>query len=315
MAYSIIEFKSSGKNIVLSRKDIIERDFSRESDNLKKTVKEGSILETKVTRIENYGIFVKIGPFEGLVHKSELSLSRLISPENFKPGDPVNVKVKEIDWNNNKFSLSIKDTFTDPWKAGISEYETGKNYPAAAVKFIKSGAFMELEPGLEGYLPVQRMSYTRRINNPEDILQLHGKYDVKIVEIDHSGKKILLELESGESNPWETADDISSKIHECTVEKKLPGGLIVRLENGMEGFIPKDQLQNYDSISSNAVITAGTLEFDRYNKKLVLSPKAAEEMKEQLELRDYMNKNQGTSSTASLGDMFKDVLNNIKTDR
>ncbi|MBN1500896.1 MAG: S1 RNA-binding domain-containing protein [Spirochaetes bacterium] len=312
--FSIIELKSGGRNIVVSRKDIIETVKAEETGNLKNSLKIGQIIETQITRIENYGIFVKVGPFEGLIHKSELSLSRIITPESFSPGDSIKAMVKEIDWTQNKFSLSIKDTFKDPWKNRIDEYETDKIYPATAVKFIKSGAFLELEPGIEGYLPVQRMSFTKRILSPEEFLRINNKYDVKIIEISRSDRKILLEIASDESNPWNSGESLDETIHECVIEKKLPNGLIVRIENGMEGYIPKSEIQNFDSLSAGGRITAGTLEFDRQNKKLVLSPKAAEELKERREVDQYIKSADKKATTAALGDMFKDIFKNIKTD-
>ena len=308
--FKILDLKSP-KNIVVSRREIITENIDAEIEKLKNSLKIGDSIETKVTRIEEFGIFVEMGPFEGLVHRSELSLSRLVQPESFKPDETVKVQVKEIDWENSKFSLSIKSLYPDPWTDEIKKYNDGDKLSGTVTKLIKQGVFVEIHPGIEGFIPVSRLSYNKRITSPEQIVKEYQKIDVKIVEINKNEKKILLENVSEDTNPWESNNSLENKTYSCIIEKLVSSGAICRIENGMEGFIPKSEFDG-NSLKVDDRIDAGVLEFDREGRKLILSPVEAQKIKELSEMNNYLKNEKEENSSNTLGSMFKDVFDNLK---
>lgn len=317
LKFKIIELSGNGRNIVVSRRELLDEVKEVELIELRRTLSNGDVLEGEITRVESFGIFVKYRSLEGLIHVSQLSLSKLIRPESFNIGDKVKFKVLELDWENNKHSFSIKALEDNPWQ-NVSDDLIGTESDGIVSKFVKGGALIELKPGFEGYLPVSRMSYTKRINTPEDILELNQKVKVKIVELTPSSQKMLLELISGEENPWEKQESEES-IHQASIEKNIGKGLIVRIPNGMEGFIPASELKMSPSDNNYSIgnkIKCAIIEINRSNKKLILSEKNAEHIEERIETEKYMSTNSSSESGGNtLGSMFGDILNNINTDK
>lgn len=313
-AFKIIELSGNGKNIVLSRRVLLEAIKESEKSELKTVLKDGDIIEGTIFRIEDYGIFIKYRSIEGLIHSSELSFSKLIKPANFSIGQKLKAMILQLDWENDKHSFSLKKLESDPWD-NISDLTQGAVFDGIVVKNIKGGSIVEIKPGVEGYLPVSRMSYTKKVNSPEEILNENDKIQVKILNIQSSEKKLLLELVSEEGNPWETNSFDESKLKTCVIEKIIPHGFVVRLENGMEGFIPKSEFGDNKSSSEyslNDKIKAAVIEFSKNDKKLILSIKQADNIEERTEAVKYMNKEKSAQTSGNtLGDMFKDVFNNI----
>ncbi|HNR87077.1 MAG TPA: S1 RNA-binding domain-containing protein [Spirochaetota bacterium] len=318
LQFRITQFGEKGRNIVLSRRTLIEETRQEQEERLRETLREGDVITGTVVSAAEFGIFVDIGGVEALVPKSELSWARAASPRDFTVGSAVTVKVLSIDWDAKKFLLSIKQLSPEPWER-ISNYTEGQSVTGRIVNIIRSGAFVELEPGLEGYLPVSRMSLTKRVEKPEDAVSAGATVTVRISEINRKDRKILLDLVTGEADPWLTpAAELEGSVHTGTIESIMRSGLIVRLPNGMTGMVPGSELlapKGADLQKAYAVgsdINVAVIEANTGERKLRLSEQKAVTLKEREELREFMSKEQSAEGANTIGSLFKDRLEGLK---
>ncbi len=316
-AFRITQLEKNGRNIILSRRALLEESRAEKAAELKNSLKVNDRIKGMVSSIQNFGIFVDIGGIDALVPRSEISRSRNASPDFFKPGDEVTASVLSIDWENKRISLSIKQLMPDPWET-IEKYQPGEKVSGTVTNIIKQGAFVELEPGLEGFIHISRMSRTKRIKDPENVLSINDKVNVRINEIKTDEKKLSLELLTGEADPWETAgDEIIGNIESCTIEASGPKGLHVRLGNGMAGFIPKEKLREAKKgdiqkiYSVGSAIKAAVTEFNAENRKLILSETEAEKVEINREFSNYREKS-GSEEGSTLGAQFSDQFSILR---
>ncbi len=313
-AFKIIEFKENGRNIIVSRRAILEDMQAQAEDELKKTLKKGDIVSGEITSKHEFGIFVNIGGIEALVPKSESSWSRGRNDGDFKTGEKVEARIIDIDWNSKKITLSIKQLTPEPWTVHKLQENQTINGRVAAI--IPQGAFVELEPGIDGFLHISKMSVTKKISRPQEMINVGDSINVKINSINDKDKKISLELITDEADPWLTAEDnIMNETHKGTVENINNSGVSIRLSNGMLGFIPKNELLNSSDMQKNynagSEITASVKDFDKNSRKLILSEKGAIKKEEEKELNAFISRNTEASGT-SLGGLFKDKFSEIQ---
>jgi small subunit ribosomal protein S1 len=313
--FSIIELK--GKDVIVSRRSLLEKNQRDAEENLKGKLNPGDTITGTITRIAEFGVFVDIGGIVGLVPRAELSRSRLITPENFAIGSTIAVKIISIDWETKKFSLSIKETEEDPWSAFT--YSEGSEVNGIVTNTIKGGAFVELSPGIEGFIPISKMSHTRRINNVEDVINRGDHVAVIISSIAVKDRKISLELMTGEVDPW-TSDDsgLLSAILEGTVEEIKTNGLVIRLTNGMDGFLPKREI----SCDKNADITklfkihdsikVVAKDINKSEKRMIFSQREIEKREERESMKQYLKKDLSIDETSSLGSQYKTMFDALK---
>jgi small subunit ribosomal protein S1 len=306
--FRIIEYKENGKNIILSRKVLLEEEKKEKEEKLKTELKCGDVVSGVVASRHDFGIFIDLGGVEGLIPKSEISWSRNADISVLNPGDEVKAKILSIDWEANRITLSIKQTLPEPW-SGIKRYHENQVVSGRVVNIISQGAFIEIEPGLEGFIHISRMSPVKKIKKPEEVLKKNDLISATILSIDEKNKKISLQLLTGEADPWQQpVDTIMNESHKGIVESVNNSGVSLRLENGMLGFIPKNELvsqnemQKQYTAGKELIVTVKDLQIE--NKKLILSEKGAR-IKE--ELNDYNSfKTNNQISSSSLGNMFKD---------
>lgn len=225
--------------------------------------------------------------------------------------------MKQLDWANNKITLSIKDTQKDPWENAKS-YNPGQQINGRVVNCIRSGAFVELEPGIEGFIPISKMSFTKKINAVEEIVTIGDTVNCSIMNIDAKAKRISLELITGEVNPWLNMEsNLLDSIQKGIIESASNAGINVRLTNGMLGFAPRKELlaqSNNDVQKDYAVgkeISITIIELDEQKKRVILSEKAALKQEELKDYQKFQEKNTQESGS-SLGSMFKGAFNEIQ---
>lgn len=315
--FKIIEFKERGKNIILSRTALLDEQRKRTEASLKETLRVGDRIAGTVSSVRDFGVFVDIGGMDALVPKSELSRGRNVGTSSFKIGERIEASVKAIDWDTRRLTLSIKDIEADPWD-NIGTYEAGATVPGRVVNIIKTGAFVELEPGLDGFIHVSRMSHLKKITRPEDAVSLGDEVQVRINSINAVDRKISLELVSGGPDPWqEKGSGIENSVQTVIVEEVKPVGLSVRLENGMLGFIPRGELRtkmDADMLKKYAEgdsIKAAVLRIEQSSRKLVLSEKEAVQMEERKDYETFVKK-EGSSASNTLGAMLKNKFEDIQ---
>jgi small subunit ribosomal protein S1 len=318
-SFSFIVTELRGRDIVVSRRELLEVAQKESEGKLRSMLKIGDVREAVVTRIADFGVFADFGGIEGLVPRTELHRSRLITPQEFSAGQKLSVKIMAIDWENKRFSLSIKETQADPWSA-IS-IVAGDSINGTVTNMIKGGAFVELTPGLEGFIPVSKMSYTKRISKPEDVLSVGQKITVKVADVDSVAHRISLELVTGESDPWGGSNDgLTGTIQSGVVETVRPVGISVRLSNGMEGYAPARELccgRNDDVQKLYPVgkeIRVAIIEVRVADRKITISEKEVERIEERSSIKDYMNKEVAADSAeqTSLGSQFGNIFTDIK---
>ncbi len=321
--FLIVEYAERGRNIVVSRRVLLDTIHEKRKEELAKSVKAGDTIAGTITSLHKFGMTVDLDGIEAFIPKSEISWSRQPDLSRFREGERISAKILEFD-EDGRMVLSHKQMLPEPWLK-IDSFSEGQQVNGRVVNIIKNGAFVELEDGIEGFLPVNRMSLVKKINKPEDVLALNETIMVKILEIRKSEKKILLELITNEADPWILdTSSFSREVHTATVESSRSNGLTLRLENGMEGFAPRSELlKNRGDIPSQyptgSSIKVAVKEFSPEERKLVLSERGAVSLQEANEFQTYQGECAQNADSSTLGSIFKDrfseIQNKIKSGR
>jgi small subunit ribosomal protein S1 len=250
--FLITQFEEGGKNIVVSRRELLKREQQKAIAGFMESLIVGAELEGRVTRVMPYGVFVEIFPgVEGLVHVSEVSWSRVEKPgEVLHTGDPLRVKVLSIEKgqkrNAVKISLSVKQMTGDPWEQMEGRYQIGEKVMGKVVRCAAFGAFVEIAEGIEGLVHLSEMSYTKRVLKPEEIVQVGENLTVVVKEIDIPRRRISLSLKDAEGDPWLDVPEkyrVGSPVN-GTIERKEKFGYFIALEPGVTGLLPISKIKN-----------------------------------------------------------------------
>ncbi|HTG01950.1 MAG TPA: 30S ribosomal protein S1 [Nitrospirota bacterium] len=195
LPFIIIEYSEGGRNIVLSRKPILDREREDRLAALKETLKEGAKVTGKVTSIQKFGAFVDIGGIEGLLPVSEIAWTRTEKVSDIlSPGQAVEVIIKKLDWDNNKFSFSLKDTLSDPWERVAEAYALGSYHTGTVSRLAPFGAFVTLKEGVDGLIHISKLGAGRRINHPREVVKEGQSVEVKVEAVDAAQRKLSLSL-------------------------------------------------------------------------------------------------------------------------
>lgn len=249
--FLITEFDEEGRNIVLSRRKLLDRALEKVRESFYAKLVVGDLMEGRVTKLMPFGAFVELAPgVEGMIHISELGWSRVENPDEvLHVGESVRVKVIGMEPGEKsdqlKIALSIKQTLEDPWETVDQRYQEGNTIPGKVTRCLDFGAFVEVEPGIEGLVHISEMSYTRRILRPEDVVSPGEQVQVMIKEIDETKRRISLSLREVEGDPWAGVEEryrVGQSIN-GTVEKQENFGVFVSLEPGVTGLLPKSALR------------------------------------------------------------------------
>jgi small subunit ribosomal protein S1 len=250
--FLITQFEEGGKNIVVSRRELLKREQQKAISKFTEGLAVGAELDGKVTRVMPYGVFVEIFPgVEGLVHVSEVSWSRVEKPEEvFHTGDSMRVKVLAIEKgqkrNALKISLSVKQMTGDPWEQMEGRFQIGEKVKGRVVRCAAFGAFVEIAAGIEGLVHVSEMSYTKRVLKPEEVVQVGDSVAVVVKEIDIPRRRISLSIKDAEGDPWLEVPEkyrIGQSV-DGTIEKKEKFGYFISLEPGVTGLLPISKIKN-----------------------------------------------------------------------
>ena len=195
LTFKISQFSENGRNIVVSHRAILDEERELLKVELRKTLKEGMVVKGSITNIRDFGAFVDIGGIEGLLPISEISYGRVEDiNEILSLGQELEVAVKRIDWDNNKFSFSLRDTQANPWNKVGTIYQEGKQYPGKVSRLAQFGAFVTLEDGVDGLLHISKLGDGKRIHHPQEVLSEGQNLQVVIEKIDLTEKRIALVL-------------------------------------------------------------------------------------------------------------------------
>jgi len=250
--FLITRIESRGKNIVVSRRDLLNRYIAEEREKFLRTVQPGDIMEARITRIMNYGAFAEVAPgVEGMIHISELGWSRVERPEDaVSVNDTVQVAVLGIEQTGDKnrpvkISLSMKSAMADPWTTIFDRYAEGDKLRGMVTRLADFGAFVELEPGIEGLVHISEMSH-RRIAKAGDVVSSGDVVPVTVKKIDPAARRISLSMKDAEGDPWIDIEKnypvgrpVSGRI-----EKKEKFGFFIELEPGITGLLPASKIRD-----------------------------------------------------------------------
>jgi len=249
--FLITQFEEQGKNIVVSRREHLDRELKKAREEFLKNTSVGSDLEGKVTKLLPFGVFIEVFPgIEGMVHVSELSWSRVEKPEDVVAvGDLLKVKLIGIDRDEGsgqiKIGLSVKGLTEDPWETVSQRFHEGDEATGIVRRCARFGAFVEIAPGIEGLVHISEMSYRQRVLQPEDMVQPGDTVHVIVKEIDAEGRKISLSMRDVEGDPWM---EVEEKYHPGQslmgrLDKKEQFGYFIVLEPGITGLLPKSKIR------------------------------------------------------------------------
>ncbi len=215
--FKIIKFNQRRGNIVLSRRVLLETEREALRGDTLKQLEEGAIVEGVIKNLTDYGAFIDLGGVDGLLHITDMSWGRISHPsELFQVGDQLKVKVLKFDAETERVSLGLKQTQPDPWHSVAERYPIGLRLSGKVVSLADYGAFIELEPGIEGLIHISEMSWTRRVKHPSKVVAIGDETDVLVLNVAETERKISLGMKQIEPNPW------------SLLEEKYPPGTRVR---------------------------------------------------------------------------------------
>lgn len=252
-SFLISEYSENGRNLVLSRRRLLEKEAAEQKERLRDVLQPGEIIEGVVTRVVEFGAFVDIGGIEGLIHVSELSWSRGTKPEDvIAEGQHVTVRILEVDWEKDRISLSLKQAMPGPWErlANGESFRAGMHWHGTVSKIMPFGAFVELEPGLDGLLHISKLGSGRRINSPEEVVSVGDKVEIVIEAIDLEKRRISLSLDNGygaydvpTNEAGEKAQIAPGATLKGVVDGIKPFGVFIRFPGDQSGLLHISQIE------------------------------------------------------------------------
>lgn len=283
----ILKINKERKNIVVSRREIIEESRREQKLKLLGEIKTGQLRTGKIKNITDFGAFVDLDGIDGLLHVTDMSWGRINHPtEMVKVGDEVEVLILDVDLDRERISLGLKQTQPDPWVDIDARYPIGSRIRGRVVSLAPYGAFVEVEEGVEGLVHVSEMSWTKRIQRAGDVLKVGDEVEAVVLSVSMDDKKISLGMRQTEENPWEAAAlkyPIGSLVS-GTVRNFTSYGAFVEIEDGIDGMIhvsdmswtrkinhPSEMLKKGDEVETVV------LEIDAANQRISLGLKQAQE--------------------------------------
>lgn len=282
----VIKLNRKRSNVVLSRKAVLDQQNEGKKGQTLDQLEEGIIVEGQIKNLTDYGAFVDLGGIDGLLHVTDMSWGRLLNPaELFKVGETVQVKVMKFDRERERVSLGYKQLLPDPWESVEERFVISARLQGKIASVTDYGAFIELEPGVEGLVHVSEMSWSKRMKHPSKLVNPGDTVDVEVLGVDPKARRISLGMKQTQANPWQTLREryqvgtrVSGRVRNLT-----DFGAFIEVEDGVDGLVhvsdiswnkrikhPGELLKKGQEIE--AVIT----NIDTENRRLSLSIKDTE---------------------------------------
>ena len=282
----IIKINLERRNIVVSRRELLEEQRREQKAELLNNIKIGQQRKGKVKNITDFGAFIDLNGMDGLLHITDMSWGRINHPsELVKIGDELEVTILDVDYEKERVSLGLKQQSDNPWEDIDSKYPVGHRVHGKVVNLMPYGAFIELEPGVEGLVHVSELSWTKRIARASDVLNIGDEVDSIVLAVNKEDKKISLGVRQTEENPWEIVANkypIGSRI-EGTVRNFTNYGAFLELEEGVDGMVHVSDMSwtrkvNHPSevLEKGQKVEAVVLEVDSANQRISLGLKQAQ---------------------------------------
>jgi small subunit ribosomal protein S1 len=280
----VTKFEMDGdeSNVVLSRRNCLLRDEQQRKERFFTELEVGQVRRGRVRSVTDFGAFVDLGGVDGLLHVRDMSWGRVDHPESVvKPGDELDVMVVRISRETKKISLSLKQTITNPWETAAQKYTPGTKLQGRVVRLANFGAFVELEPGVDGLLPISEMTWTRRLRHPSELVKEGDVLEVAVLSFDAENKRIALSLKALAQDPWMLAAEkyAAGSMHRGKVVRTTDFGAFVQLEEGVDGLLHISEISEQriravtDKVKPGDEVEVRILGVDLENKKVSLSMK------------------------------------------
>lgn len=281
--FKVVKVDELRRNIVLSRRNLLEEIQKKDKAELLKTLKIGDIRKGVVKNITDFGAFVDIRGMDGLLHITDMTWGRISHPsEMLAVGDEIEVVILSIDKEKEKVSLGMKQNTQDPWQDLDKKYPVGTRIKGRIVNIVQYGAFVELEKGVEGLIHVSELSWTKRVNNPSEVLAIGDIVEAKVLAMDKDAKRISLGIKQIEPNPWDSVPGkypVGSKVT-GKVRNLTNYGAFVELGDGIDGLVHISdmswtrKIENPGEILKKGdVVTVKVLSVDPVNQRIALGLK------------------------------------------
>lgn len=284
--FKIVKLNEDRKNVVLSRRELIEAVRNTRRQEFLSTVSAGDVVEGTVKNITDFGAFIDLDGIDGLLHITDMSWARLNHPnEAVKPGDRLNVVILEINKEKERISLGLKQLQDNPWDKIEERFPAGQHVKGKITNLMPYGAFVEIEEGIEGLIHVSELSWTKRIVRPSDVLTLGQEIEAVVLGVNKEDQKISLGVRQLESNPWDEIEQrfMIGKQVKGKVRNMTAYGAFVELEEGIDGMIHVSDLRwnrkiNHPSevLKKNDEIEAVVIDIDKANQRISLGVKQLE---------------------------------------
>ena len=239
-SFVIVKINHKRKNIVVSRKDFLERQKEETRSRVVKNLSVGQIVKGRVKNITDFGAFIDLGGADGLLHITDISWGRVQHPSAvLNLGDSLDVMVIAVDKESEKISLGLKQTTKSPWEHVNQKYVVNSKVKGRVTNILPYGAFVELEEGVEGLIHISELSWTKRVSHPSELLTVGQEVEAVILNIDSEARKISLGLKQTGNSPWEHLGERyhAGDVIEGTVRNITDYGIFVELDPGIDGLI------------------------------------------------------------------------------
>src|SRR5271155_3812582 len=284
--FKVVKINQERQNIVLSRRELIEQQRNDKRSKLLTEMTPGDIRKGTVKNITDFGAFIDLNGLDGLLHITDMSWGRLGHPsEILKVGQDIDVVVLDINKEKERVSLGLKQKLANPWDTIEAKYPIGTKVKGKVVSLVPYGAFVQLEPGVEGLVHVTELSWTKRVAKPSDVLKQDQEIEAVVLGINREEQKISLGIRQLESNPWDGAAD-KYKVGERVkgkVRNLTSYGAFVELEEGIDGMIHVSDMSwtrkiNHPSevIKKGDEVEAVVIDIDKQNQRISLGIKQLE---------------------------------------
>ena len=281
--FQILKMDRRRGNIVVSRRTVLEETRAEQRQELVQNLEEGQVIEGVVKNITDYGAFVDLGGIDGLLHVTDIAWRRVNHPtEVLSIGQHVNVKIIKINHETHRISLGMKQLLDDPWQGIEAKYPVGARFKGRVTNITDYGAFVELEPGIEGLIHVSEMSWTKKNVHPGKIVSTSQEVEVQILEVDPVKRRISLGLKQTMRNPWEVFVETHppGSVVEGEVKNKTEFGLFLGLDGDVDGMVHLSDLdwkrpgeQVIDEYKKGDMVKAQVLDVDVEKERIALGIK------------------------------------------
>ncbi|MEM7108790.1 MAG: 30S ribosomal protein S1 [Bacteroidota bacterium] len=289
MEVKVVKINYTNDNVVVSHKVLIEKDLEQQKAEILNNLEKGQVLEGTIKNMTNFGVFIDLGGVDGLLHITDISWGRINHPEEvLNLDETVKVVVLDFDEDKKRISLGMKQLTEHPWDSLAKDLDIGSKVKGKIVNVADYGAFLEIQPGVEGLIHVSEMSWSQHLRNPQDFISIGDELEAVVLTLDRDERKMSLGIKQLADDPW-TKQDVLTKYavgtkHKGVVRNLTNFGLFIELEEGIDGLVHVSDLSwtkkikhPSEFVKVNDELEVVVLELDVENRRLALSHKHLEE--------------------------------------